>query len=529
MRNLERPRVEYRTPDDLVHDVRRGLIRIPTFQRRFKWEAVDIVRLFDSVTQGFPIGNLLFWRRPADAQRLHVGPLTVEAPQIDSALWVVDGQQRITSLVGSLTHAHDSPDPRFRVHLDVDEGEFHTVSLRQDPPQSWIPVSLLLDTATLLKWMRDNSHWLTEQNLAMADRAAKAIREYQIPTYVVYSESEDELLEIFTRMNDSGKRLTKSEVFQALHSTASPGEPASLAGLGASSADTGFGSLDERLALRTVLAYRGGDVFRDDFKQEFNADDDVAETFREAAAALKDVVVFLQRTAGIPHIRLLPYSHVIPILVRFVRLHGSPEGRTATLLRRWLWRGAVAGTQARGVSVADIRGQVHAVEASSAIEAAVGLLQFVKSASGFTPDIEKVNLNHTMTKISVLGLMSAEPIDPRTGNVVDIGRLLETGSVLRPVFEADSPLGSTLANRVILPAGTSHTVRKLLINAPPTIAASHLIDAEAQRLLHTGEASRFLARRANACISAISRYVDLMAEWGARDGRSMADILKSVA
>jgi hypothetical protein len=33
---LERPRVEYRTPVDLVREVRAGLIRIPPFQRGFK-------------------------------------------------------------------------------------------------------------------------------------------------------------------------------------------------------------------------------------------------------------------------------------------------------------------------------------------------------------------------------------------------------------------------------------------------------------------------------------------------------------
>ena len=70
MASLERPRVEYRTPEDLVRDVRRGLVRVPPFQRAFKWEAGDIVKLFDSLLQGFPIGNLLLWKRPAPAQHL---------------------------------------------------------------------------------------------------------------------------------------------------------------------------------------------------------------------------------------------------------------------------------------------------------------------------------------------------------------------------------------------------------------------------------------------------------------------------
>ena len=347
MESLERPRIEYRTPEDLVREVRRGRIRIPPFQRSFKWEAADVLRLFDSLLRGFPIGNLLLWQRPAPAQRLQVGPLVIDAPETESALWVVDGQQRIVSLVGALTLAADASDARFRVHLDLDTGGFHTAGMRQQPPASWVPVSYLLDTATLLPWMRQNSDWLNQAQLDLADAAAKAIREYQIPTYVVSTESEDPLLEIFTRMNSTGKRLTKSEVFQALHSGVAGDEPTDLHGLGLLSAELGFGSLDDRLALRCVLAFRGGDIFREDFAGEFDSAEDQVQTFRDVAVALREVISFLRGPAGIPHVRLLPYSHVIPTLVRFVALHGArrPSGNPAAAMG--LARGSRRDSRAR--------------------------------------------------------------------------------------------------------------------------------------------------------------------------------------
>jgi hypothetical protein len=530
MPGLERPRVEYKTPEDLVRDVKRGLVRIPQFQRGFKWEAVDIVKLFDSLLQGFPIGNLLLWRRPAPAQRLHIGPLTVDAPETASALWVVDGQQRITSLVGALTAAHEVTDPRFRVHLDLDTGEFHTASLRQQPPRFWLPVSFLLDTATLLGWMRENSEWLTEKHLALADQAAKAIREYQIPTYVVSSDREDPLLEIFTRMNTTGKRLTKAEVFQALHAGTIGDEPTSLHTLGGVTAELGFGALDDRLVLRCLLAFRGGDVFREDFGQEFTSDDDSADTFREIAGALREVVTFLRGTVGIPHVRLLPYSHVLPVLVRFVRIHGTPDGRAETLLRRWVWRGAVAGTRARGVSVPDIRNQVAAVDATDPVAAAQHLLRQVQSFPDFTPELDKIHFNHAMAKINTLGLLSTDPLNPVDGTPIDVTRLLDLGSPLRPIVAEDGAVNSaTIANRVVAPTGSTRSLARTLASAEPEVAASHLIDPDAQRLLATGQLAEFLARRADACAIAIRMHVNRMAEWGARDGHSVADLLRSAA
>ncbi|WFE49636.1 DUF262 domain-containing protein [Micromonospora sp. WMMD1155] len=529
MPSLERPRVEYRTPEDLVRDVTAGLVRIPPFQRSFKWEAADIVRLFDSLLRGFPIGNLLLWRRPAPAQRLQVGPLEVVAPETAAALWVVDGQQRIVSLVGALTRADRSVDPRFRVHLDLDAGEFHTIGNRQRPPRSWVPVSSLLDTAVLLRWMRDNSEWLSEDQLALADQAAKAIREYQIPTYIVHSADEEALLEIFTRMNTTGKRLTKSEVFQALHTGAVSDELSSLHGLGQVPATLGFGTLDDRLALRCILAYRGGDIFREDFRQEFGPQDDPAETLREVAARLREAVEFLRGECGIPHIRLLPYSHVLPILVRFIRLHGTPAGRPATLLRRWVWRSAVAGTRARGISVADVRNQVDSVDAPDALTAASNVLRQVQSFPDFSAELDKVHFNHAMTKLNTLGLLSAEPRDLNSGEIIDISRLLEQGSPLRPLLPdgSGSALG-TIANRFVLPPGERVT-RAALVGASTAVAASHLITEDARRLALRDDWAGFLDLRAQECSRTITGHVNRMAEWGARDGRSLTDILRTAA
>ncbi len=530
MPTLERPEVSYRTPVDLVSDVRRGRIRIPLFQRGFKWESGDVIDLFDSLIRGFPIGNLLLWLQPAPAAQLHVGPVEVDAPATDSALWVVDGQQRITSIVGALIAADEATDPRFRIYLDLDEGSFHSAGVRQEPAASWVAVSQLLDTASLLRWMRENAAWLSDQQIAVADRAAKAIREYQIPTYVVSSPDETSLVEIFRRMNDTGKPLTKAEVFHALNAGLAGDEPADLHSLGRLPGQVGFGTLDDRLVLRCVLAFRGGDIFRTDFRDEFASNADRAETFREVASVLRESVAFLRGEAGIPHIRLLPYSHVLPVLVRFIRVQGAPSGRAAVLLRRWVWRGAIAGTRARGISVVDIRNQVSAAEAAEPVAAAQRLLGQVPSFPDVGAELDKVHFNHAMTKINVLGLLSAGPRDLKTGQPVEVVRLLEGGSPLRPIAnDTRVRRSNSLANRAVTDLGSGRTLQYALAAAGPDVAASHVVDAEAQFLLATGRLEDFIARREPAVGALVKGHIDRMAEWGARDGRSVADIIRSVA
>ncbi|MEV6929723.1 hypothetical protein AB0M46_35255 [Dactylosporangium sp. NPDC051485] len=293
-------------------------------------------------------------------------------------------------------------------------------------------------------------------------------------------------------------------------------------------AELGFGALDDQLVLQCVLAYRGGDIFRTDFAGEFESAEDQTETFSALAANLRDVVAFLRDVAEIPHVRLLPYANVIPVLVRFVRLHGAPEGRAATLLRRWVWRGAVVGTRARGQSVADMRGQISAVQRPNPVAAAGALLERVPAHTRFTAELDKVHFNQAMAKINALCLLSAEPRDPATGTPVDIARLLDEGSPLRPIFDnSDLALVGTFANRVIAAPGPASTLRTELAKASPEVAESHLLDAKAQSLLAKPSPAAFLERRADTLTAAFERHVDRMAEWGARDGRSIADLMRT--
>ena len=53
--------------------VKAGQLRVPQFQRSFRWERRDVLNLVDSVLRGYPIGSLLLWKREAEAERLRIG------------------------------------------------------------------------------------------------------------------------------------------------------------------------------------------------------------------------------------------------------------------------------------------------------------------------------------------------------------------------------------------------------------------------------------------------------------------------
>jgi hypothetical protein len=89
------------------------------------------------------------------------------------------------------------------------------------------------------------------------------------------------------------------------------------------------------------------------------------------------------------------------------------------------------------------------------------------------------------------------------------------------------PYADTIANRVIASAGSGRNIPQALMAVAPDVAESHLVDADGRRLLGANDYEGFLLHRSRVADSVIRRHVRRMAEWGARDGRSMADILRA--
>ena len=105
------PEASTETVENLVRSVLGGKMRVPSFQRGLKWKAKDVRDLFDSIYVGYPIGALLLQKAPAEAGKVKLGPLQIQAPETQSALWVVDGQQRLVSLAAALGRPVPIPTP----------------------------------------------------------------------------------------------------------------------------------------------------------------------------------------------------------------------------------------------------------------------------------------------------------------------------------------------------------------------------------------------------------------------------------
>lgn len=81
--------------DNLLQNIRLGVIGLPEIQRPFVWGNSKVRDLFDSMYNGFPVGYFLFWKNSLGNGHKKIG--IDEKQKVPDSL-IVDGQQRLTSL-----------------------------------------------------------------------------------------------------------------------------------------------------------------------------------------------------------------------------------------------------------------------------------------------------------------------------------------------------------------------------------------------------------------------------------------------
>ncbi|MGK4008727.1 DUF262 domain-containing protein [Sorangium sp. So ce1036] len=525
--------------DELLPRVREGKIRIPPFQRGLRWEDSDRLDLFDSIYRGYPVGTLLFWQREAPAARLSLGKLSLDAPARSDALWVVDGQQRITTLAETLL-GHPVSGAR-AIHFDLGgvkfvytkvpgeadaEGREETEAERPSPR---LPLAVVLDSAQLLEWLFAHPALDPAQRALVLD-VGKRIREYQMPCYIVETRDEQVLRTIFHRTNRSGRPLEAHEVFDALFGALSQHQPSDLRHVAQRASEMGFGPLPEGDVLNALLAVKGLPLDRD-FTDALDRDE-VPGALRATEAALRETIVFLRRDAGFAHVELLPYTLPVVVLSKFFHEFPAPRDRSRLLLRRWLWRGAL-GARLTGATVG-MRQHLACIRKDDE----EGSVQRLLALAGTAP-AEDVTLLHSFhfararSKLQCCALASLGPRDLVTGELLDLPALLsapgeeKVPTVLRGKL-AEDDRASGLANRILHPRLPMRgLIQAITATSDARTLASHAISTEAQAALRDGDAARFLALREAALQKTVERYFQRQGEWSADDSPSLASMIVS--
>ncbi|SFD73309.1 GmrSD restriction endonuclease domain-containing protein [Streptomyces aidingensis] len=214
----------------LVEDIQRGEIALPDLQRPYVWPAAKARDLFDSMYKGFPVGYLLFWETGADVGARQIG--TGDGRQVARHL-IVDGQQRLTSLYAVMTGAsvtrEDYSTGRIRLAFRPADATFAVTdaAVEQDPEylpdisELWKPENRKRTVRAFLRRLGEKRE-LDDDERDQLDTALDRVYELAGYTFRVVelagSMSEDEVAEIFVRINSKGVALNQADFILTLMS-----------------------------------------------------------------------------------------------------------------------------------------------------------------------------------------------------------------------------------------------------------------------------------------------------------------------
>jgi hypothetical protein len=333
--------------DELRNDIERGLIKIPQFQRDFVWARDKSAKLLDSILKGYPIGTFILWKTRETLRSVKNigGALLPDTPAGDYVHYVLDGQQRLTSIYASLRGLRVVRDGRAEdfaeMYADLTAtGEQDIVSIDSagmDPAARIKIVDLLNGDFSFLSSFPPQYHTrLSEYKRRLETYSFSAIFVKEAPI--------DVATEIFTRINVGGKALSVFEIMVAKTYDAGKGFDlgSEVERLQLTLADVDYDTLSPSVILQAVSIILVKECAKTHILRLPKAD--FIRVWPKALSAFIDAVEYFRNYYRVPVSNLLPFaSLLVPFTYFFYRQPGRPTADQQLLLDEFFWRCGLGG------------------------------------------------------------------------------------------------------------------------------------------------------------------------------------------
>src|SRR3954469_21294601 len=369
---------------------RDGRLHLPDLQRGFVWSSDRVRALHDSLYRSYPVGALLLWEpkwqgeAPFSTRAWDICPpdeLTSRGapesprPVLPGSLFVLDGQQRLTSIFRivfcSRISDKTTADPDLLVALSPNDEWIETpFHLRSKSLHKRMRDGLLVPAEVLFEGVRGGNEslavqralgeWLTPSDelffraLDRANAIRNAILQAEVVAYEVDAEAGDEnVIEIFARLNQQGVRLRPGDLAaarltgQMTNFRARAREVVTMkefrgfaASEGTVGGSRGGAVVDTDLLIRAALFLGGGGVrYRDAEKRKLQTNYQNIEKSWDATVNGFKAAVNLFRNAGLPSGDWLPYRYLLfAPAIAAARGHTLDERWIGWALAASLWR-----------------------------------------------------------------------------------------------------------------------------------------------------------------------------------------------
>ncbi|QQL46076.1 DUF262 domain-containing protein [Sulfuriroseicoccus oceanibius] len=404
----------------LLSDVERGNIKIPVFQRQYIWTDEQIVSLLDSIYRGYPVGSLLMWTTHEELKHERdVGGFKLpETPEDYPVNYILDGQQRLTTLYGVFYSCDNTADPnladRFNICYIPDEDSFvhHLAADGKDK----IHLNSMLDTTKLL---RELPRFNDRQKERIA-RVTEAFKDYEFPVVTIKERSNKEVCSIFQRINSSGTALSNLELLAAWTWSDKFDLRREIESLLDRLGDKGYEQIDQSLVMRMLAVLTVGTLDSDDL---VDIDSDVLiENVATLKSAILSTVDFLEGQLKIKNVIFLPFPIMIIPIVFFYAEMPKPNAVQLDQLKKWFWQCALSLRYKAGTN----RLALEDIEKLKGVSR--GESPFDSPPPSIPDDLfsRSWRINSTAAKAALCLMAQMRPLSFLSGSEIDLGTVLSS-------------------------------------------------------------------------------------------------------
>ena len=304
-----------------------GAIALPVFQRGYVWNREQVRGLMESLYHRHPVGSLLTWVTRTE----NVNSRGDSLLQPGYVKLLLDGQQRITTLYGII---RGKEPPFFEGNLNTFTGLYFNMEsesfqfyapVRMSQEQGWISVTELMERGIggFISQIQENP--VLAPNVATyINRLNKihTIRDFELHVEDVPGDEKtvDVVVDIFTRVNSSGTKLSKGDLALAKICAAWPEARVEMNSRLQRWKDVGFNFKLEWL-LRCVNSLITGEAL-------FSAlsgieTSDFHKGLLQTEKHVDYMLNLLSSRLGLDHNRVLGSSYAFPLMVRYVEGRGG--------------------------------------------------------------------------------------------------------------------------------------------------------------------------------------------------------------
>ena len=328
----------------LTVEIEKGAVKIPQFQRDFVWSKQKSAELLDSILKGYPIGTFIFWKTKEELREIrNIGGMDLpKSPKGDFILYVLDGQQRLTSLfaaVKGLTIERSNGDKEdfstFYVDLEALSDETIVYAELEDDAikHRWIRLhELLHGKFKVISQYPENAQDVIQ---TFKDR----LNSYQFPIVTIKEAPIEVATEVFTRLNVGGKALSMFEIMVAKTYDAERnfdlGER--YDDLIEKLSGAQYGTIPNAVVMQSIAVCLAKDTKKKTIlslkKSRF------IDEWENIEKAIGQTVDYLRQSIGVPVSQLLPYpAMVVPFTYYFYKSKSNPDAERSRMLQDFFWR-----------------------------------------------------------------------------------------------------------------------------------------------------------------------------------------------